>query len=153
MHLTPCYFSVNDFLKINIEEFPNGSVVRTLHFHWWGPSSMVQSLVWELRSHRPLSLAKKKKGVLCCFKSSFSLTHFVVGVTKWENKVILRSRVISLFIDSWLHWVSVALHRLPLTAARGLLFIAVWGLLAAVASRAVDTSCRRVGFSTVTCRL
>ena len=43
---------------------------------------MVQSLVRELRSHKPLSLAKKKKGVLSYFNSSFLLTHFVVGVTQ-----------------------------------------------------------------------
>lgn len=36
-------------------------MVRTLHFHCWGPR-LEGSLVRELRSFKPHSLAKKKRG-------------------------------------------------------------------------------------------
>ena len=42
----------------NSGEFPGGPVVRTLRFHCRG---WVQSLVGELRSHKPNGVAKKKK--------------------------------------------------------------------------------------------
>ena len=42
-----------------MREFPSGPVVRTLGFHCQGPG--VQSLVGELRSHKPRGEAKKKK--------------------------------------------------------------------------------------------
>ena len=45
---------------------------------------------------------------------------------------------IYLFIYFWLCWVFVAAHRLSLVAARGALFMALSGLLIAVASLAAE---------------
>ena len=45
---------------------------------------------------------------------------------------------LNLFICFWLRWVFVAVHRLSLVAASGVLFIAVCGLLIAVASLVME---------------
>ena len=52
--------SESQIIKINKNfwEFPHSSVVRTQHFHC---QTQVQSLVQELRSHKPHGMAKRKK--------------------------------------------------------------------------------------------
>ena len=53
-------------------EFPGGPVVSTGHFTAW---AQVQSLVWELKSHKPLSPKKKKKKMLITIGSDLTVKH------------------------------------------------------------------------------
>ena len=53
-------------------EVPGGPVVSTGHFTAW---AQVQSLVWELKSHKPLSPKKKKKKMLITIGSDLTVKH------------------------------------------------------------------------------
>ena len=95
-----------------------------------------------IRCHDLLAAGEPRQQSRCTShqpRINYRNASFMVGVPVALSRIIFLINLFILFIYFWLHRVFVAAHGLSLVGGeRGLLFVAVHGLLVAVASLVVE---------------